>query len=99
MKKEEFLALAEQVFDQINPQGEESKISIDKSLFDEIVDQVGSEINDLGRDLIENYELEMYSNEVTLENVTLENILPMLDWPKTLGKWERKNVVIMVIKI
>ena len=72
MKKEEFLALAEQVFDQINPQGEESKISIDKSLFDEIVDQVGSEINDLGRDLIENYELEMYSNEVTLENVTLD---------------------------
>ena len=60
------------MFDQINPQGEESKISIDKSLFDEIVDQVGSEINDLGRDLIENYELEMYSNEVTLENVTLD---------------------------
>ena len=70
MKKEEFLALAEQVFDQINPQGEESKISIDKNLFDEIVDQVGSEINDLGRDLIENYDLEMYSNEVTLESVT-----------------------------
>ena len=72
MKKEEFLALAEQVFDQINPQGEESKISIDKNLFDEIVDQVGSEINDLGRDLVENYELEMYSNEVTLEGVTLD---------------------------
>ena len=72
MKKEEFLALAEQVFDQINPQGEESKISIDKNLFDEIVDQVGSEINDLGRDLIENYDLEMYSNEVTLEGVTLD---------------------------
>ena len=31
---------------------------------------------------------------LTLENVTLENILPMLDWPKTLGKWERKNVVL-----
>ena len=72
MKKEEFLALAEQVFDQINPQGEESKISIDKNLFDEIVDQVGSEINDLGRDLIENYQLEMYSNEVTLESVDLD---------------------------
>ena len=72
MKKEEFLALAEQVFDQINPQVEESKISIDKNLFDEIVDQVGSEINDLGRDLIENYDLEMYSNEVTLESVTLD---------------------------
>ena len=72
MKKEEFLELAGQVFDQINPQGEESKISIDKNLFDEIVDQVGSEINDLGRDLVENYELEMYSNEVTLEGVTLD---------------------------
>jgi hypothetical protein len=36
------------------------------------VDQIGSEINDLGRDLIENYELEMYSNEVTLESVTLD---------------------------
>lgn len=72
MKKEEFLELAGKVFDQINPQGEESKISIDKNLFDEIVDQVGSEINDLGRDLIENYELEMYSNEVTLESVTLD---------------------------
>lgn len=71
MKKEEFLELAGQLFDQTNSVVE-SKISIDKSLFDEIVDQVGSEINDLGRDLIENYELEMYSNEVTLESVTLD---------------------------
>ena len=72
MKKEEFLELASKAFDQINPQGEESKISISKNLFDEIVDQVGSEINDLGRDLIENYQLEMYSNEVTLESVDLD---------------------------
>ena len=72
MKKEEFLALAEQVFDQINPQGEESKISIDKNLFDEIVDQVGSEINDLGRDIVDDYQLEMYSNEVTLESIEVD---------------------------
>lgn len=71
MKKEEFLELAGQLFDQTNSVVE-SKISIDKSLFDEIVDQVGSEINDLGRDLIENYQLEMYSNEVTLESVDLD---------------------------
>jgi uncharacterized protein YpuA (DUF1002 family) len=71
MKKEEFLELAGQLFDQTNSVVE-SKISIDKNLFDEIVDQVGSEINDLGRDLIENYQLEMYSNEVTLESVDLD---------------------------
>ena len=72
MKKEEFLELASQAFDQINQNGNQDKIVIDKNLFDEIVDQVGSEINDLGRDLIENYQLEMYSNEVTLESVDLD---------------------------
>lgn len=72
MKKEKFLELAGQLFDQTNLVVE-SKIALDKNVFDEIVDQVGSEINDLGRDLIENYELEMYSNEVTLENVDLDN--------------------------
>lgn len=71
MKKEKFLELAGQLFDQTNLVVE-SKIALDKNVFDEIVDQVGSEINDLGRDLIENYELEMYSNEVTLENVDLD---------------------------
>ena len=71
MKKEEFLELASQLFDQTNLVVE-SKITLDKSTWDEIVDQIGSEINDLGRDLIENYELEMYSNEVTLESVTLD---------------------------
>lgn len=71
MKKEEFLALAERLFDQANPV-EENKIILDKNLFDEIVDQIGSEVNDLGRDLIENYQLEMYSNEVTLESVDLD---------------------------
>ena len=71
MKKEKFLELASQLFDQTNLVVE-SKITLDKSTWDEIVDQIGSEINDLGRDLIENYELEMYSNEVTLEGVTLD---------------------------
>jgi hypothetical protein len=71
MKKEKFLELASQLFDQTNLVVE-SKITLDKSTWDEIVDQIGSEINDLGRDLIENYELEMYSNEVTLESVTLD---------------------------
>ena len=72
MKKDQFLELAGQLFDQTIPVVNESKIALDKNVFDEIVDQVGSEINDLGRDLIENYELEMYSNEVTLENVDLD---------------------------
>lgn len=72
MKKEKFLELASQLFDQTTNLKEEEKIQIDSNFFDEIVDQVASEINDLGRDLIENYELEMYSNEVTLEGVTLD---------------------------
>jgi hypothetical protein len=71
MKKEEFLELAGKVFDQISPV-ENDKIVLDKNVWEEIVDQISSEINDLGRDLVENYELEMYSNEVTLENVTLD---------------------------
>ena len=71
MKKDQFLELAGQLFDQTNPVVE-NKITLDRNLFNEIVDQVGSEINDLGRDLIENYELEMYSNEVTLESVDLD---------------------------
>jgi len=72
MKKEKFLELASQLFDQTTNLKEEEKIQIESNFFDEIVDQIGSEINDLGRDLIENYELEMYSNEVTLESVTLD---------------------------
>lgn len=72
MKKEKFLELAGQLFDQTTNLKEEEKIQIESNFFDEIVDQVASEINDLGRDLIENYDLEMYSNEVTLESVTLD---------------------------
>jgi hypothetical protein len=71
MKKEEFLELAGKMFDQISPV-ENDKIVLEKNLWEEIVDQISSEINDLGRDLVENYELEMYSNEVTLEDVTLD---------------------------
>jgi diketogulonate reductase-like aldo/keto reductase len=70
MKKEKFLELASQLFDQTNLVVE-SKITLDKNTWDEIVDQIGSEINDLGRDLIDGYKLEMYSNEVTLVDVTL----------------------------
>ncbi len=71
MKKEEFLELAGKVFDQISPV-ENDKIVLDKNVWEEIVDQISSEINDLGRDLIENYELEMCSHEVTLEDITLD---------------------------
>ena len=69
MKKEEFLALAEQVFDQINPSENQEKIVLDKNLFDEIADQISSDINDEGTGLIDDYELEMYSREITLESV------------------------------
>ena len=72
MKKEQFLELAGQLFDQTIPVVSTERTLLSKNTFDEIVDQIGSEINDLGRDLIENYELEMYSNEVTLESVTLD---------------------------
>lgn len=71
MKKEEFLELASQVFDQINPSESENKIALDKNLWEEIVDQISSEIVDQGKDLIDDYTLEMYSNEVTLESVEI----------------------------
>jgi hypothetical protein len=72
MKKEKFLELASQLFDQTNELKEEEKIPIETNLMDEIVDQISRGINDLGRDLIENYELEMCSHEVTLEDITLD---------------------------
>jgi len=31
---------------------------------------------------------------LTIDNVKLEDVISMLDWPKTLGKWERKNVIL-----
>ena len=68
MKKEEFLELASQLFDQTNPKTGE-KILVTKNLLDEIVDQISSEIVDQGTGIIDDYELEMNSNEVTLEGV------------------------------
>ena len=69
MKKEQFLELAGQLFDQVNPSANQDKIVLDKNLFDEIVDQISSEVFEEGIDLIDDYELEMYSREVTLEKV------------------------------
>ena len=79
MKKEEFLELASQLFDQTNPKTE-GRILVDKNLLDEIVDQISSEIIDQGTGIIDDYELEMNSNEVTLEGVdfnirTVESIV------------------------
>ena len=71
MKKDQFLELAGQLFDQVNPSENQDKIVLDKNLFDEIVDQISSEVHDEGMDLIDNYELEMYSREVTLESIDL----------------------------
>ena len=72
MNKETFLALAEQLFDQANPVVNESKVTLDKNVFDEIADQISSEISDMGRDLVDDYTLEMYSNEVTLESIEVD---------------------------
>jgi len=70
MKKEKFLELASQLFDQTNLV-EESKIVLEKDLFDEIQDQISSEIYDSGMDIVDDYELEMYGREITLESITL----------------------------
>ena len=69
MKKDQFLELAGQLFDQVNPSANQDKIVLDKNLFDEIVDQISSEVYDEGMDLVDDYELEIYSREVTLERV------------------------------
>ena len=69
MKKDQFLELAGQLFDQVNPSENQDKIVLDKNLFDEIVDQIASEVHDEGMDLIDDYDLEIYSREVTLERV------------------------------
>jgi len=68
MEKEKFLELASQLFDQTNPKTE-GRILVDKNLLDEIVDQISSEVIDQGTAIIDDYELEMNSNEVTLEGV------------------------------
>ena len=79
MEKEKFLELASQLFDQTNPKTE-GRILVDKNLLDEIVDQISSEIIDQVTGIIDDYELEMNSNEVTLEGVdfnirTVESIV------------------------
>ena len=79
MEKEKFLELASQLFDQTNPKTE-GRILVDKNLLDEIVDQISSEIIDQGTGIIDDYELEMNSNEVTVEGVdfnirTVESIV------------------------
>jgi hypothetical protein len=71
MKKEKFLELASQLFDQTNLV-EESKIVLEKSTWDEIVDQISSELFDEGKDLVGDYSLELYGNEIYLESVNLD---------------------------
>ena len=71
MKKEKFLELASQLFDQTTNLKEEEKIPIEINFFDEIVDQITSELNDEGLELIEDYDLELNGNEIYLESCRL----------------------------
>ena len=68
MKKEQFLELASQLFDQTTTLKENEKIQIESNFFDEIVDQIGSEIHDEGMDLIDDYDLELNGNEIYLDS-------------------------------
>ena len=70
MKKEKFLELASQLFDQSTDLKEEEKIPVQKDLLDEIVDQISSEFFDQGTGIIDDYELGMCGREVELEGVT-----------------------------
>ena len=69
MKKDQFLELAGQLFDQANQVKESNLILLDKNVFDEIVDQISSDITDQGTGIIDEYELSMYSREVELDSV------------------------------
>ena len=71
MKKEKFLELASQLFDQSTDLKEEEKIPLQKDLMDEIVDQISSEIFDSGMGIVDDYDLGMCGREVELEGVTL----------------------------
>ena len=71
MKKEQFLELASQLFDQTNPVVNENLIPLDKGTWEELVDQIGSEIHDEGMDLIDDYDLELNGNEIYLESCRL----------------------------
>ena len=70
MKKEQFLELASQLFDQSTNLKEEEKIPIETNLLDEIVDQISSEFFDSGMGMVDDYELGMCGREVELEGVT-----------------------------
>jgi hypothetical protein len=69
MKKEKFLELASQLFDQTNELKEEEKIPIEINLLDEIVDQISSELFEQGTGIIDDYELGMCGREIELEGV------------------------------
>ena len=71
MKKEQFLELASQLFDQSSNLKEEEKIPIETNLMDEIVDQIGSELYEEGFELVEDYDLELNGNEIYLESCRL----------------------------
>jgi hypothetical protein len=70
MKKDQFLELASQLFDQSTNLKEEEKIPIETNLLDEIVDQISSEFFDSGMGMVDDYELGMCGREVELEGVT-----------------------------
>jgi len=70
MKKDQFLELASQLFDQSTNLKEEEKIPIQEDLMDEIVDQISSEFFDSGMGMVDDYELGMCGREVELEGVT-----------------------------
>ena len=70
MKKDQFLELASQLFDQSTNLKEEEKIPVQKDLMDEIVDQISSEFFDSGMGMVDDYDLGMCGREVELEGVT-----------------------------
>ena len=70
MKKEQFLELASQLFDQTNLV-KEDKIVLDKDIWDELKDQISSELFEEGMDLIDDYDLELNGNEIYLESCRL----------------------------
>ena len=70
MKKDQFLELASQLFDQSTNLKEEEKIPLQRDLMDEIVDQISSEFFDSGIGMVDDYDLGMCGREVELEGVT-----------------------------
>lgn len=73
MQKEKFLELAGKLFDETNVVAESNKVVIDKNLLLEIIDRVSSQITECGKELIDDYELEMYRNEVSIESVDINH--------------------------